>query len=108
MPGSGGLQTLFVLRNTPETTSIPVIVVSGIIPRILDLIPAAEYPVKPGCKRHLFSSSTLNTSEDNTAPSQKPLALIFRNLLCCGYVSEHVGRGEAEELTLRWPSRPIR
>ncbi len=42
MPGSGGLQTLFVLRNTPETSHIPAIVVSGISPRILNLMLAAE------------------------------------------------------------------
>jgi CheY-like chemotaxis protein len=51
MPGSGGLQTLFVLRNTPETSHIPAIVVSGISPRILNLMPAAEYLVKPVAKR---------------------------------------------------------
>jgi CheY-like chemotaxis protein len=53
MPGSGGLQTLFVLRNTPETSHIPAIVVSGISPRILNLMPAAEYLVKPVAK-HSF------------------------------------------------------
>jgi CheY-like chemotaxis protein len=47
MPGPGGLQTLFVLRNTPETSHIPAIVVSGISPRILGLMPAAAYLVKP-------------------------------------------------------------
>jgi CheY-like chemotaxis protein len=53
MPGSGGLQTVFVLRNTPETSHIPAIVVSGINPRILNLMPAAEYLVKPVAK-HTF------------------------------------------------------
>lgn len=53
MPGSGGLQTLFVLRNTTETSHIPAIVVSGISPRILDLMPADEYLVKPVAK-HAF------------------------------------------------------
>ena len=53
IPGSGGLQTLFVLRNTPETSHIPAIVVSGISPRILNLMPAAEYLVKPVAK-HTF------------------------------------------------------
>ena len=53
MPGSGGLQTLFILRNTPETSNIPAIVVSGISPRILDLMPAAEYLIKPVAK-HTF------------------------------------------------------
>jgi CheY-like chemotaxis protein len=53
MPGPGGLQTLFVLRNTPETSHIPAIVVSGISPRILNLMPAAEYLVKPVAK-HTF------------------------------------------------------
>ncbi len=53
MPGSDGLQTLFVLRNTPETSHIPAIVVSGISPRILNLMPAAEYLVKPVAK-HTF------------------------------------------------------
>lgn len=47
MPGAGGLQTLFVLRNTPETSDIPAIVVSGISPKILSLMPAAAYFVKP-------------------------------------------------------------
>jgi len=47
MPGPGGLQTLFILRNTPETSHIPAIVVSGISPRILGLMPAAAYLVKP-------------------------------------------------------------
>ena len=47
MPGPGGLHTMFVLSNTPETAEIPVIVVSGISPRILGLMPAAAYLVKP-------------------------------------------------------------
>ena len=47
MPGPGGLQTLFVLKNTPETSEIPTIVVSGISPRILGLMPAAAYVQKP-------------------------------------------------------------
>jgi CheY-like chemotaxis protein len=47
MPGAGGLQTLFVLKNTPETSKIPAIVVSGINSRVLDLMPAAAYFVKP-------------------------------------------------------------
>src|SRR6266478_6596412 len=51
MPGPGGLQTLFVLKNTPETSEIPAIVVSGINPRILDLMPAAAYLQKPVEKR---------------------------------------------------------
>jgi hypothetical protein len=40
MPGSGGLQTLFVL-NTREASGIPAIVVSAISPRILGHMPAA-------------------------------------------------------------------
>ena len=47
MPGPGGLQTLFVLKNTPETSEIPALVVSGINPRILGLMPAAAYLQKP-------------------------------------------------------------
>jgi CheY-like chemotaxis protein len=53
MPGAGGLQTLLVLRNTPETSHIPAIVVSGISPRILGLMPAAAYLVKP-VERRVF------------------------------------------------------
>src|SRR6266849_3697104 len=52
MPGPGGLQTLFVLRNTPETSEIPGIVVSGISPRILGLMPAATYLVKPVARQN--------------------------------------------------------
>jgi CheY-like chemotaxis protein len=47
MPGSGGVQTMFVLKNTPETAEIPTIVVSGISPRILGLMSASAYLVKP-------------------------------------------------------------
>jgi CheY-like chemotaxis protein len=47
MPGAGGLQTLFVLKNTPETSKIPAIVVSGINSHVLDLMPAAACFVKP-------------------------------------------------------------
>jgi CheY-like chemotaxis protein len=47
MPGPGGAQTLFVLRNTPETSEIPTIVVSGISERVLELMSAAAYLVKP-------------------------------------------------------------
>src|ERR1700726_1578726 len=47
MPGAGGLQTLFVLKNTRETSEIPAIVVSGVNPRVLGLMPAAAYFVKP-------------------------------------------------------------
>jgi CheY-like chemotaxis protein len=53
MPGAGGLQTLFVLKNTPETSEIPAIVVSGVSPRLLGLMPAAAYLVKP-VERHAF------------------------------------------------------
>jgi len=59
MPGHGGLQTLFVLRNMPETSEIPAIVVSGISPRILDLMPAAAYLVKP-VERQKFVETVLN------------------------------------------------
>jgi CheY-like chemotaxis protein len=66
MPGPGGLQTLFVLKNTPETSHIPAIVVSGISPRILNLMPAAEYLVKPVAKHtFLLFERYANTSEDN-------------------------------------------
>jgi putative two-component system response regulator len=47
MPGPGGAHTMFVLRNTPETADIPTIVVSGISERVLELMSAAAYLVKP-------------------------------------------------------------
>jgi CheY-like chemotaxis protein len=47
MPGAGGLNTMFVLKNTPETAEIPAILVSGISQRILCLMSAAAYLVKP-------------------------------------------------------------
>jgi CheY-like chemotaxis protein len=47
MPGMGGLQTLFVLKNTPETSDIPAIVVSVVNPRVLALMPAVTYLTKP-------------------------------------------------------------
>jgi CheY-like chemotaxis protein len=56
MPGSGGVQTMFVLRNTPETADIPTIVVSGISARILGLMSAAAYLVKPVDKKYFVET----------------------------------------------------
>lgn len=66
MPGPGGLQTLFVLRNTPETSEIPAIVVSGISPRILGLMPAAAYLVKP-VERQNFVQTVRNCLDSHIA-----------------------------------------
>src|ERR1700751_1072905 len=54
MPGMGGLQTLFVLKNTRETSDIPAIVVSVVNPRVLALMPAVAYLTKPGLERSEF------------------------------------------------------
>ena len=56
MPGAGGLQTLFVLKNTPGTSHIPAIVVSGVNPRILGLMPAAAYLLKPVEKQNFVQT----------------------------------------------------
>jgi CheY-like chemotaxis protein len=66
MPGPGGLQTLFVLRNTTETSEIPAIVVSGISPRILGLMPAAAYLVKP-VERQNFVQTVRNCLHSHIA-----------------------------------------
>ncbi len=66
MPGPGGLQTLFVLRNTTETSEIPAIVVSGISPRILGLMPAAAYLVKP-VERENFVQTVRNCLNSHIA-----------------------------------------
>jgi CheY-like chemotaxis protein len=66
MPGPGGLQTLFVLRNTTETSEIPAIVVSGISPRILGLMPAAAYLVKP-VERQNFVQTVRNCLNSHIA-----------------------------------------
>ena len=66
MPGPGGLQTLFVLRNTTETSEIPAIVVSGISPRILGLMPAAAYLVKP-VERQSFVQTVRNCLNSHIA-----------------------------------------
>jgi CheY-like chemotaxis protein len=71
MPGQGGLQTLFILKNTPETSHIPAIVVSGINPRILGLMPAAGYLVKP-VERRAFVDAVrqyIEVSRDEGGPS---------------------------------------
>ena len=68
MPGAGGLQTLFVLKNTPETSEIPAIVVSGISPQVLGLMPATAYLVKP-VERKNFLRAVRNCIE--TPPSKQ-------------------------------------
>ena len=65
MPGPGGLQTLFVLKNTPETSEIPTIVVSGIDPRILGLMPAAAYLQKP-VEKHTFLQTVRKCMNSHT------------------------------------------
>lgn len=81
MPGAGGLQTLFVLKNTPETSEIPGTVVSGISPRILDPMPAAAYLVMPvdrqtfvqtvrNCRRHLLANSSVSKLAEIDVPSE--------------------------------------
>jgi CheY-like chemotaxis protein len=71
MPGPGGLQTLFVLKNTPETSHIPAIVVSGVSARILDLMPAAAYLVKP-VERRAFVQAVRKYINPSAKPQQQP------------------------------------
>lgn len=48
MPGSGGLETLSILKSRSETAGIPVILVSAVDPKVFGAIPgAAAYLVKP-------------------------------------------------------------
>jgi CheY-like chemotaxis protein len=75
MPGHGGLQTLFVLKNTRETSQIPAIVVSGVSTRILDLMPAAAYLVKP-VERRAFVQAVrkyINSSANPQRQSTKKI-----------------------------------
>ena len=53
MPVPAAFKPCLSLETSPQTSNIPDIVVSGISPRILDLMPAAEYVVKPVAKRTL-------------------------------------------------------
>jgi CheY-like chemotaxis protein len=71
MPGRGGLQTLFVLKNTRETSHIPAIVVSGVSTRILDLMPAAAYLVKP-VERRAFVQAVRKYINPSANPQQQP------------------------------------
>jgi two-component system, OmpR family, alkaline phosphatase synthesis response regulator PhoP len=71
MPGPGGLQTLFVLRNTPQTSHIPAIVVSGISPRILGLMPAAAYLAKP-VERRAFVQAVRKYITPSSDTRQRP------------------------------------
>jgi CheY-like chemotaxis protein len=67
MPGQGGLQTLFVLKNARATSHIPVIVVSGVSTRILELMSAEAYLVKP-VERRAFVQAVrkyINTSANS-------------------------------------------
>jgi CheY-like chemotaxis protein len=70
MPGHGGLQTLFVLKNTRETSQIPAIVVSGVSTRILDLMPAAAYLVKP-VERRAFVRAVRKYINPSANPQQQ-------------------------------------
>jgi putative two-component system response regulator len=70
MPGHGGLQTLFVLKNTRETSQIPAIVVSGVSTRILDLMPAAAYLVKP-VERRAFVQAVRKYIDPSANPQQQ-------------------------------------
>ena len=82
MPGTGGLQTLFVLKNTPETSHIPAIVVSGVNPRILGLMPAAAYLVKPVEKQNFVQtvSKCLEAAADLVADSREDAMATVREV----------------------------
>ena len=82
MPGTGGLQTLFVLKNTSETSHIPAIVVSGVNPRILGLMPAAAYLVKPFEKQNFVQtvSKCLEAAADLVADSREDAMATVREV----------------------------
>jgi signal transduction histidine kinase/CheY-like chemotaxis protein len=57
MPGGSGFETLFQLKNTPETANIPIIVVSVVDQKRMGFtLGAAEYLVKPVQKSALLEA----------------------------------------------------
>src|SRR5207244_5482692 len=57
MPGGSGFETIFQLKNAPETTAIPIIVVSVMDQKQMGFtLGAAEYLVKPVQKSTLLEA----------------------------------------------------
>src|SRR6266851_2724490 len=103
MPGGTGFETLFQLKNTPETARIPIIVVSVVDQKQMGFtLGAAEYLVKPVQKSALLeavrkhvrpqagTSSNILVVDDD----RKTLDLVSDILHSGGYVPHLASNGK--------------
>src|SRR5712692_1291567 len=103
MPGGTGFETLFQLKNTPETAHIPIIVVSVVDQKQMGFtLGAAEYLVKPVQKSalleavrkhvrpHAGNSNNVLVIDDD----RKTLDLVSDILRSVGYTPHAVASGK--------------
>jgi CheY-like chemotaxis protein len=101
MPGSTGFETLVALRKSPETASIPIIIVSIVDQKQVGFaLGAADYLIKPIRKNELLEAIGKHVaprSDEDEAillvDDPKTLELLEETLRSAGYETESVRSG---------------
>jgi CheY-like chemotaxis protein len=102
MPGGNGFETLVALRKTPETTNIPIIIVSIVDQKQVGFaLGAADYLIKPVRKAALLQSIRKHVpsrADDDSAillvdDDLKILELLEETLRSAGYETQSVQNG---------------
>ncbi|PYX69452.1 MAG: hypothetical protein DMG72_20840 [Acidobacteria bacterium] len=117
MPGGSGFETLFQLKNTPETARIPIIVVSVVDQKQMGFtLGAAEYLVKPvqrsalleAVRKHVRPNAESSNDILVVDDDPKTLDLVSDILRSVGYTPHAVASGkEALQLISEVPMRAI-
>jgi PAS domain S-box-containing protein len=103
MPSGSGWEMLYRLRNTPETSKIPIVVVSIVDQRQLGFsLGAAEYLVKPVSKeillealsRHIISDGKTSFTCMVIDDDQETLRLVSEVLHCVGCLPIAIDNGK--------------
>jgi CheY-like chemotaxis protein len=102
IPGGNGFETLVALRKTPETATIPIIIVSIVDQKQVGFaLGAADYLIKPIRKQALLQSIRKHVpsrSDDDSAillvdDDPKTLELLEETLRSAGYETQSVRNG---------------
>ena len=108
MPGGSGFETLFQLKNSPETAQIPIIVVSVVDQKQIGFtMGAAEYLVKPVQKSALLEAVRKHVrpgpglSNNILVVDDDPQTLdLIRDILCSGGYTPHLAPSGKHALQL--------
>ncbi|MBI4463071.1 MAG: response regulator [Acidobacteria bacterium] len=114
MPGKTGWETLYLLKNTPETAAIPIVIVSVVDQKEMGFaLGAAEYLVKPVARNVLIQAIERHLGITKNGPFQilvvddepRDLQMMVEVLQSSGYttVAASGGRQALEQLRTTHP-----